>query len=112
MKKMNVKLEMNPRRITFLLFCFLLCSLQLSATVVGDRFTTRAKENPSSPDLQFQVTSLQDMWGQKNNVKFLGTQRAGSVVIPATVNDTANIVWNVTAIGSGGKIPNVTALRR
>lgn len=110
MKKMNVKLEMNPRRITFLLFCFLLCSLQLSATVVGDRFTTRAKENPSSPDLQFQVTSLQDMWGQKNNVKFLGTQRAGSVVIPATVNDTANIVWNVTAIGSGGKIPNVTAL--
>lgn len=106
----NFSVRMRSIRISFLLLCALLYTVQMGAVVKGDRFTTKAAQNPGYAGLKFEVTSLQDAWGQKNNVKFVGTTNAGAVTIPATVKDSANVVWNVTAIGSSSDVPNATSV--
>ena len=59
----NFSVRMRSIRISFLLLCALLYTVQVGAVVKGDRFTTKAAQNPGYAGLKFEVTSLQDAWG-------------------------------------------------
>ena len=68
-----------------------------SAAINGDKFTKNG--------MTYVITDVTN-----HEVAFAGSNNSGAISIPATVNDSVNIVWTVTRIQNNSNVPNATSV--
>lgn len=80
-----------------LLLLTMLNVVNASAAINGDKFT--------KDGMTYVITDV-----AHHKVAFAGSNNSGAISIPATVNDSVNIVWTVTRIQNNSNVPNATSV--
>ena len=79
-------------KLLLLLLLTMLNVVNASATINGDKFT--------KDGMTYVITDV-----AHHKVAFAGSNNSGAISIPATVNDSVNIVWTVTRIKTTATCP-------
>jgi len=84
-------------KLLLLLLLTMLNVVNASAAINGDKFTKNG--------MTYVITDVTN-----HEVAFAGSNNSGAISIPATVNDSVNIVWTVTRIQNNSNVPNATSV--
>ena len=84
-------------KLLLLLLLTMLNVVNASAAINGDKFT--------KDGMTYVITDVTN-----HEVAFAGSNNSGAISIPATVNDSVNIVWTVTRIQNNSNVPNATSV--
>ena len=84
-------------KLLLLLLLTMLNVVNASAAINGDKFT--------KDGMTYVITDV-----THHEVAFAGSNNSGAISIPATVNDSVNIVWTVTRIQNNSNVPNATSV--
>ena len=88
---------MRQTKLLLLLLLTMLNVVNASAAINGDKFTKNG--------MTYVITDVTN-----HEVAFAGSNNSGAISIPATVNDSVNIVWTVTRIQNNSNVPNATSV--